>query len=165
MTSTTTTVRWRRLIGVYDADGGLLGELAYLTGRLLGVAHCALCDITHGRSGEKPAFCATRGSLGLPLETIHRNAQTTSLREVTQGRTPCVVGETADGYEVLLGRADLEACKGDPPCLETALRRVIDEGRVRGSAIPTPTPTARAYRGRTASEGSQRRGCTTPPGT
>ena len=33
-------------MGVYDADGGLLGELAYLTGRILGIAHCALCDIT-----------------------------------------------------------------------------------------------------------------------
>ena len=131
--STTRPMRWRRLIGVYDADGGLLGELAYLTGRLLGVTHCALCEITHGRSGEKPAFRATRGSLGVPLETIHRNAQPARLRGVTQGRMPCVVVETADGYELLLGRADLEACKGDVPCLETALRRAIDEADPAGA--------------------------------
>lgn len=35
------------LVGVYDADGGLLGEAAYVVGRLCGTRHCALCDITH----------------------------------------------------------------------------------------------------------------------
>jgi hypothetical protein len=114
------------MIGVYDADGGLRGELAYLTGRLLGVAHCALCDITHGWSGEKPGFRALRRSLGVPVATIHRNEQPEGLGEVTRGRLPCVVGETADGYELILGRADLEACRSDVPCLEAALLRAID---------------------------------------
>lgn len=120
-------IRWRRFIGVYDADSGLLGELAYLTGRMLGLAHCSLCEITHGVSGEKPAFEATRASLGVPLDTLHRNDQPARLREITHGRTPCVVGETGDGYELLLGRSDLEACRGDALCLEAALKRVADE--------------------------------------
>ena len=126
MTKTTRLIRWRRLIGVYDADGGLRGELAYLTGRLLGVVHCALCEITHGQSGEKPGFRAMRRALGVPVETIHRNEQPAGLSGVTEGRLPCVVGETADGYELLLGRADLEACRGDVPCLEAALQRAVD---------------------------------------
>lgn len=119
--------RWRRLIGIYDADGGLLGELAYLTGRLLGVTRCALCEITHGPSGEKPAFRATRGALGVPLETAHRNELPVELQGLTRGRTPCVVGQTEHGYELLLGRADLEACRGDVLCLEAALKRALDE--------------------------------------
>jgi hypothetical protein len=123
----TTTLHWRRVIGVYDADGGLRGELAYLTGRLLGVAHCALCDITHGRSGEKAGFRSLRRSLGVPVVTIHRNEQSVGLSEVTRGQLPCVVGETADGYELILGRADLEGCRGDVPCLESALLRAVDE--------------------------------------
>jgi hypothetical protein len=57
------------------------------------------------------------------------------LRDVTQGRTPCVVGETADGYELLLGRADLEACKGDVPCLEVELRRIIDEAQLAAPVV------------------------------
>lgn len=126
-------IRWRRLIGVYDVNGGLLGELAYLTGRLLGVAHCALCEITHGALREKPAFRATRGGLGVPLDTIHRDEQPAGLRAVTAGGTPCVVGETAHGYELLLGRSDLEACRGDVSCLEDALQRALDK-----------QPTARA---------------------
>jgi hypothetical protein len=112
---------------VYDADGGLLGELAYLTGRLLGLAHCALCEITHGPAGEKPAFQATRRSLGVPLVTLHRNELPEPLRALVAGRTPCVVGETEGVAEVLLGRADLEACRGDVLCLEAALRRAVGE--------------------------------------
>jgi len=38
-----------RLIGVYDADPGLLGELAFVTDRVLGLVRCALCEIMHGR--------------------------------------------------------------------------------------------------------------------
>jgi len=47
---------FRRLIGVYDAHGGLLREMAFVTGRILGLVFCALCEITHGVVGEKPAF-------------------------------------------------------------------------------------------------------------
>jgi len=119
--------RWRRLIGVYDTNGGLLGELAYLTGRLLGVAHCALCEITHDASGEKPVFQATRRSIGVPLEMTHRNQVSQEVRTLVEGRTPCVVGETDAGYEMLLGRAELEACRGDVLCLEAALRQAVDE--------------------------------------
>lgn len=122
------TTRWRRLIGVYDADGGLLGELAYLTGRLLGVARCALCEITHDASGEKPAFQATRRALGVPLVTIHRNELPAELGDLVRGRTPCIVGEAAGGYELLLGRSDLEACRGDVLCLDAALRRAVESG-------------------------------------
>lgn len=126
-TSPSGPARWRRLIGIYDTDGGLLGELAYLTGRLLGLAHCALCEITHDATGEKPRFQATRRSLGVPLETTHRNTLPAELRGLVEGRTPCVVGETSRGYEVLLEHDDLEACRGDVLCLEEALRRAIDE--------------------------------------
>jgi hypothetical protein len=137
MTRTGATRR-RRLIGVCDTDGGLLGELAYLTGRLLGVAHCALCEITHDRSGEKPVFQAARRSIGVPLETTHRNHVSQELRRLVAGRTPCVVGETDEGYEMLLGRAELEACRGDALCLEAALRRAVDES----GAGDEPPPAA-----------------------
>jgi len=43
----------RELIGVYDADGTLLGEARYWIGARLGRAHCALCDITHGLFTER----------------------------------------------------------------------------------------------------------------
>ncbi len=63
----------------------------------------------------------------MPLELTHRNEVSEEVRELVEGRTPCVVGETDEGFEALLGRADLEACRGDVPCLEWTLRRAIDE--------------------------------------
>ena len=45
---TTTSQQIVRLIGVYDANGTLSGELAYWIGARLGRRHCSLCDITHG---------------------------------------------------------------------------------------------------------------------
>ena len=36
-----------RLIGVYDADGSLVGELRYALRKVTGRGHCSLCDLTH----------------------------------------------------------------------------------------------------------------------
>jgi len=62
-------------------------------------------------------------------------------RDLEEGRMPCVVGETATGWELILGRADLEACRGDMLCLEAALRRAMDEP---GEAGQPPLPAAAA---------------------
>ena len=43
----------RELIGVYDADGTLLGEARYWIGARLGRTHCSLCEITHGLFTER----------------------------------------------------------------------------------------------------------------
>lgn len=48
----------RRLVGVYHANGGLRGEVAYVVGKFLGTAHFALCDITHSPVRRKPAWDA-----------------------------------------------------------------------------------------------------------
>src|SRR6478609_4856955 len=52
-----------RLVGVYDADGGLLGEAAYAWGKARGTRHCALCDITHSPWRRKPAWDAMAAEL------------------------------------------------------------------------------------------------------
>jgi hypothetical protein len=41
------TTRPIRLTGVYNANGGIMGELAYVLGHLVGARECNLCDITH----------------------------------------------------------------------------------------------------------------------
>jgi len=52
------------LIGVYDADGGLLGEAAYVWGKVRRTRHCALCDITHGRVQRRPEWDQMVADLG-----------------------------------------------------------------------------------------------------
>lgn len=46
-----------KLIGVYDANGGITGEIAYGLGLLLGQS-CALCKVTHTLLGGKQSFNA-----------------------------------------------------------------------------------------------------------
>ena len=72
-----------RLIGVYDADGTLTGELRYWIGARLGRAHCSLCDITHGLVSEKSAWRECRDTLPVPFDTYHRNDMPESVREVS----------------------------------------------------------------------------------
>lgn len=108
------------VIGVYDADGSLRGELAYALGKLTGQAHCALCDITHGTLRRRPGFDVACQRLGVPVTLLHRDEQPPDVAALTAGRTPMVVGRTDDGLVVLLSAADLERCERDPEALVDA---------------------------------------------
>ncbi len=121
------TGRVRRLIGVYDADGTVLGELRYVVGRALGRAHCALCDITHGAFRRRPEWKAGQSSLGIPFDTYHRNDQPDAVRTTTGGTTPVVVAETTNSeILVLLGETELEECGASPERLMTAIIDALD---------------------------------------
>jgi len=126
-----------RIVGVYDADGGLRGELAYLVGKATG-HHCTLCDITHSPVRRRREWDAYIASLPVPFVTLHRNERDAAITEATTGREACVVAECADGSIVfLLGSADL-ARAGDV----TGLARALDDALgSAGLTWPGPTPT------------------------
>ncbi|MBM3675565.1 MAG: hypothetical protein FJW88_11600 [Actinobacteria bacterium] len=126
-----TTTRIRRLVGVYDADGTLRGELAYWVGARLGRAHCALCDVTHGLLRERRDWRACRSGLPVPFATCHRDDQPEAVRDAAGGVVPVVVADTDAGQVVLLGPDEIEACAGSPERLVEALtaaaeRRSLD---------------------------------------
>ena len=115
-----------RLVGVYDADGTVLGELTYFVKARIGRAHCALCDITHGRVRERADWRAARDALGVPFETYHRDDQPDAVRRATGDTAPVVVAELADGtIEVVATPAELESCDGEPARLIRLLERRI----------------------------------------
>ena len=119
---------------VYDADGGLLGELAYVLGTLRG-RHCGLCEITHGRLRAKPEFEALRCSLGVPVDVWHRNEQTAEVAAFTAGIEPVVVGRLDDDkLTVLLDAAALDACDGRVDVFAGALDAAM--AAVGGAAAP-----------------------------
>ncbi len=103
-----------RLVGIYDADGTLWGELSYVVGHLLGRTHCALCDVTHGSLRPKASWQRCQAQLGVPFAAIHRDERDDDLRDLTDGELPCVVAVTARGPEILVTADQLEACAGDP---------------------------------------------------
>ncbi|MFZ4509474.1 MAG: hypothetical protein ACOYNJ_00840 [Candidatus Nanopelagicales bacterium] len=113
-----------RLIGVYDADGGLRGEIAYLAGKLAG-RHCSLCDITHSPVRRRREWDAYVSTLPIPFDVVHRNERSRAVAAATEGREACVVAECDDGSLVLLlGDADLERAR-DVAGLASALAAAI----------------------------------------
>jgi len=108
----TPTQRIVRLVGVYDADSTLRGELAYWVGARLGRRHCSLCDITHGSIRQRPEWKTCVAGLPVPFDTHHRNDQPQSIRAVSAGEAPIVVAETDQGPVLLLASDELDACHG-----------------------------------------------------
>lgn len=43
----------KTIIGIYNADGGIRGELTYFFKKLAGKTKCDLCSLTHGTVSEK----------------------------------------------------------------------------------------------------------------
>ena len=116
-----------RLVGVYNADGGLLGEIVYVVGHLLGRVECALCDITHSPIRQKTAWkdMVTRLAidLGYDMVTRHRNEVSEAEHLASTGQEPCVLVERADGtWEILLNTEELAVLAGRVDDYERAVR-------------------------------------------
>lgn len=111
------------LIGVYHADGGVVGEAKYVIGKLLGTAHCALCDITHSPVRRKPAWDAMVARLGVPFRLVHLNEMSAQVAAaVGSSGSPVVLQRGPDGLSVLLGPQILDALGGSVDAFEQAVR-------------------------------------------
>lgn len=119
--------RIRRLVGVYNADGTIRGELAYWVGARLGWAHCALCDITHGSVRERTDWKASRASLPVPFDTYHLNDQPDDIRAAIGDQSPAVVADTDQGLFTLLGPADLDRCDSSTESFRAALSLAAEQ--------------------------------------
>eukprot|EP00187_Rhodella_violacea_P015552 CAMPEP_0184721374 /NCGR_PEP_ID=MMETSP0314-20130426/18151_1 /TAXON_ID=38298 /ORGANISM="Rhodella maculata, Strain CCMP 736" /LENGTH=162 /DNA_ID=CAMNT_0027185713 /DNA_START=120 /DNA_END=608 /DNA_ORIENTATION=+ len=108
---------------IYDADGTVFGEVAYLLKKRFFGGRCAACEITHGKHAEKPVFTSFKNaSLGAPIHNIHRDEMDPALWAAVRtagGALPAVVARSvgAEGgegrLEVVMGPAELEMCEGD----------------------------------------------------
>jgi hypothetical protein len=119
----------RRLIGVYDADHTLRGEILYWVGARLGRAHCALCDVTHGMVRATRPWKHYRASLPVPFDTYHRDDQPAATRAL--GVVPVVAVETAAGTQVLLDPDALDECAGSVDALAESVADALAESGLR----------------------------------
>lgn len=108
-----------KLIGVYDADATLLGEVGYWIGARLGVRHCSLCDITHSLFREKSQWreCQSKleGDLDVEFETFHRNDQPDDVRTCIDGKYPAVVMRGDAGVvSMFMSASEIDACGASP---------------------------------------------------
>lgn len=117
----------RKLIGVYNADGGLAGELAYFFGHLVGVRQCTLCDITHSPVRKKAQWKAlesrVREELGYDFVLVHKNERTPEQLEASEGREPCVLIQDDTGdISMIMDWNDLKFSRGNVAKFEEILR-------------------------------------------
>ena len=99
-------------IGIYDADATLRGEISYWIGARLGIAHCALCDITHGLFTQKDEWKQCREALTVPFRAFHRNDAPADALATAAGAFPVVLARTEDGLDVVLGPEELDQFEG-----------------------------------------------------
>ena len=112
------------LVGVYDADGGLLGEVAYLWGTLRGTRHCGLCDITHSSLRRKAEWDRMAASLPVPVRLLHLNELDDGLAlAVATTGAPVVLGRDADVWRELVSAPELDEMAGSVDALAVVLRR------------------------------------------
>lgn len=119
------------LIGVYNADGGLLGEVSYVLGHLIGVRSCSLCDISHSPIKMKSAFKELRRRLleehGIALKMIHRNERNEREALASAGREPCMLLEHEDqSISMFLDSVELKALAGKVDSFEKLVYSRLD---------------------------------------
>jgi hypothetical protein len=118
----------QQLVGVYDADGGTRGDAAYVFGRILGSAHCALSDITDAPLRRKPEWDAMVHRLDVPFMLLHRNEMDSeTIRAVGDHPLALVLVRTDNGLDVLLDAAALEGLDGSVDAFEMAIREAAAE--------------------------------------
>lgn len=113
------------LIGVYDADGGVVGELRYALGKVFARRHCALCDLTHHGLRQRADWQRVAREIGVPITLLHRNEMDEEIRAAANGRLPVLLARRSGRLEVVLGPAELDECRGDPRTFEHRLREAV----------------------------------------
>jgi len=112
-----------RLIGVYNANGTLLGELAYLIRKKLGIRDCVLCDITYRGFRKNKEWLEHPKSKN--VELIYLNDRNEELREFTDQKTPCIVGQVKGGYVMVINKDELRRLKGNVQDFHKLLQRKL----------------------------------------
>ena len=119
------------LIGIYKADGGIVGELSYFFGHLVGVRSCSLCDISHSPIMKKPSFKALeqhlRAKHGLAVRMIHLNERNEREQKASEGREPFILLEYPDqSISMFLDASDLTALSGSVSSLKKLIESRLD---------------------------------------
>jgi hypothetical protein len=117
----TESTRVRELIGVYDADGSVVGEIRYWVGARLGRSHCALCEITHGPFRERSKWRELCDALPVDFTTFHRDEAPADVIEACGANFPAVCARVESKMVVLLCGVALDALGGDIDRLGAAI--------------------------------------------
>ena len=102
-----------QLIGIYDADASITGEIRYLLRKVFSNYTCALCDLTHGWNPLGKSAWRNRAETEPNIIWLHRDEAPEGLLDAVEERLPCVVADHGHRVEMLLDSDALRACEGN----------------------------------------------------
>ena len=118
------------VIGVYNAEGSLKGELTYLLKKTLGRGHCSLCDLTHGWSPRmKRSWREACDQSPLEVNLLHLDELNEEQAQVVL-LAPVFMAHLGDRWLLVMNAAEISAHAGDPEGLLSALRERLLERSV-----------------------------------
>ena len=120
------------LIGVYDADATLVGELSYWVGARLGVRHCSLCDITHSLFRTKSNWLEVvnklESELGILFKAYHRNNQPADIRKALAGTYPAVIARNeTNELHIFMTESEITECGKSPEVFLDAIYKKLSQ--------------------------------------
>lgn len=125
-------IKITELIGVYDADATLVGELSYWVGARLGVRHCSLCDITHSlfrtQSNWLDVVNKLENELGILFRAYHRNDQPADIRNALAGTYPGVVARNeSNELQLFMTESEIKDCGKSPEVFLQAIYKKLSQ--------------------------------------
>ena len=125
-------IKITELIGVYDADATLVGELSYWVGARLGLRHCSLCDITHSLFRTKSNWLEVvnklESELGILFRVYHRNDQPADIRKALAGTYPAVVARNeSNELQLFMSEAEITGCGKSPEVFLDAIYKKLSQ--------------------------------------
>ncbi|GIS99605.1 MAG: hypothetical protein CM1200mP26_13180 [Acidimicrobiales bacterium] len=102
------------LVGIYNADSGVIGELTYLFNKVVRNTRCHLCDLTHGwnpygrRSWKEACWTSS-----LVISFIHRN-EATDAQLAAADQLPAIVALDDGEWACVVTAAELAEHSDDP---------------------------------------------------
>ena len=101
------------IYGIYNANGGVVGELKYFIGKMMKNQHCELCDITHNLLGAKKLWKQFIDGLSISFTLLHLDEQPSDMVAYTLGKAPCILLKKEGQFSMMLDRKELEKCEGN----------------------------------------------------
>ena len=112
-----------KIFGIYQANGGVIGEISYVFRKLVLNENCSLCKVTHGGLIRKSDWKEYLSKLNIHFELLHINEQPSDMASYTKGKTPCIIADIGGNYVSLMNSGIIDGCNGSVE----KFSRILDE--------------------------------------
>jgi hypothetical protein len=116
-----------KIFGIYQANGGLMGEISYIFRKLVLKHNCSLCKVTHRGLMVKPDWKDYIKTLNIYFELLHINEQPAEMYVYTRGHTPCVIANIDGNYVILMDSEMIDGCNGSVEKFSTLLDKSLKD--------------------------------------